>query len=216
MNVSEIIYRVKAAIGEVVNLEYPRALESVNADNLEHIIADKISYAFEWVIQNAPVSLLEGNLTSQLDSSLWNFTDGNVVEVEMPSDVLRIVSARLSSWVYSPPISDEHSDVAKMQRYPTTRGTYDAPACILFTENGKQILRMYTAEGKEDKVYISVIRIPSTMAIDPSDGTKVINVPPRLEASFIYYISALTMQAMGENSQSFFEIATLNLKNNGK
>ena len=43
MNVSEIVYRVKAAIGEVVNLDNPRLAEGVNSDNLEHIIVDKIS-----------------------------------------------------------------------------------------------------------------------------------------------------------------------------
>ena len=215
MNVSEIVYKVKAAIGEVVDLEYPKALESVNADNLLHIIVDKIPYAFEWVIQNAPVSLLEGDLTSTLDARTATL-NGNTVEIVMPDDVLRIISARLSSWVYTPPVSDEHSEVAMQQRYPTTRGTYDAPACVLFSEDGKQILRMFSAETKNDKAYISVIRKPSTMSVDMSDGIKEVNVPSRVEASFIYYIAALTMQALGENSQSFFEIATLNLKNNGK
>lgn len=215
MNVSEIVYKVKAAIGEVVDLEYPKALESVNADNLLHIIVDKIPYAFEWVIQNAPVSLLEGDLTSTLDARTATL-NGNTVEIVMPDDVLRIISARLSSWVYTPPVSDEHSEVAMQQRYPTTRGTYDAPACVLFSEDGKQILRMFSAETKSDKAYISVIRKPSTMSVDMSDGIKDVNVPSRVETSFIYYIAALTMQALGENSQSFFEIATLNLKNNGK
>lgn len=215
MNVSEIVYKVKAAIGEVVDLEYPKSLEGVNADNLLHIIVDKIPYAFEWVIQNAPVSLLEGNLTSILDTRTATL-NGNTVEIVMPDDVLRIISARLNSWVYTPPISDEHSEVAMQQRYPTTRGTYDAPACVLFSEDGKQILRMFSAETKNDKAYISVIRKPSTLSVDMSDGTKKVNVPSRVEASFIYYIAALTMQALGENAQSFFEIATLNLKNNGK
>ena len=216
MNVSEIVYRVKAAIGEVVNLDNPRLAEGVNSDNLEHIIVDKISYAFEGVIQNAPISLLEGSLTTQLDSRLAVRKDDGSIEVVLPDDVLRIVSARLSSWFVSPPISDEHSEVAAMQMYPCSKGTYDSPACVLYSEDGKQILRMYTAYGKDDKVYVSVIRKPTTIAVDPADGTKSLDVPSRLEASFIYYISALTMQAMGENAQSFFEIATLNLKNNGE
>lgn len=216
MNVSEIIYRVKAAIGEVVNLDNPRLAEGLNPDNLEYIIVDKISYAFEWVIQNAPVSLLEGNLTSQLDSRLSTVNGKMVVEMEIPSDTLRIISARLSSWTYAPPISDEHSETAAMQRYECAKGTYDNPACVLYSEDGKQILRMFSAETKDDKVYVSVIKKPSTMTAESTDGTELIDVPTRLEASFIYYISALTMQAMGENAQTFFEIATLNLKNNGE
>ena len=216
MNVSEIVYRAKAAIGEVVNLDNPRLAEGVNSDNLEQIIVDKISYAFEWVIQNAPISLLEGSLTTQLDSRIAVRKDDGSIEFVLPDDVLRIVSARLSSWFYSPPISDEHSEVAAMQMYPCSKGTYDSPACVLYSEDGKQILRMYSAWGKDDKVYVSVIRKPTTITVDPADGTKSLDVPSRLEASFTYYISALTMQAMGENAQSFFEIATLNLKNNGE
>ena len=216
MNVSEIVYRVKAAIGEVVNLDNPRLAEGVNSDNLEHIIVDKISYAFEWVIQNAPISLLEGNLTTQLDSRFAVSKGDGSIEVTLPDDVLRIVSARLSSWVLSPPVSDEHSEVAAMQMYPCSKGTYDNPACVLYSEDGKQILRMYSVYDRDDKAYVSVIRKPSTISVDSADGTKSLDVPSRLEASFIYYISALTMQAMGENAQSFFEIATLNLKNNGE
>ena len=123
MNVSEIVYRVKAAIGEVVNLDNPRLAEGVNSDNLEYIIVDKISYAFEWVIQNAPISLLEGSLTTPLDSRLAVRKDDGSIEVVLPDDVLRIVSARLSSWFYSPPVSDEHSEVAAMQMYPCSKGT---------------------------------------------------------------------------------------------
>lgn len=216
MNVSEIIHRVKAAIGELSTLDNPRLAESVNLENIDLIIADKIPYAFEWVIQNAPVSLLDGELSSSLEADVLNIRDDNVLEVTLPSDVLRIVSARLSSWMYSPEVSDEHSDVAAMQAFPTTRGTYDCPSCVLYSEGGKQVLRMFSAKGKEDTAYITVIRKPTEMSVDPPDGTREVDVPARLEASFIYYISALTMQAMGENAQSFFEVATINLKTNGE
>ena len=99
MNVSEIIHRVKAAIGELSTLDNPRLAESVNLENIDLIIADKIPYAFEWVIQNAPVSLLDGELSSSLEADVLNIRDDNVLEVTLPSDVLRIVSARLSSWM---------------------------------------------------------------------------------------------------------------------
>lgn len=215
MNVSEIIYRVKAAIGEVMDLNNPRLAESFNSDNLEQIITDKISYAFEWVIQNAPVSLLEGELTSFIDKSAASYKSDNVVEVELPSDVLRIVSARLSSWASSPSVSDEHSQTAKMQGYATSRGTYDNPCCVLYSENGKQILRMFSAHSNRDDIYINVIRIPVSISNKYFDGDAEINLPSRLEASFIYYMSGLVVQAMGEDSRAYFEIATLNLKKDG-
>ena len=114
---------------------------------------------------DVPISLLEGSLTTQLDSRLAVRKDDGSIEVVLPDDVLRIVSARLSSWSYSPPVSDEHSEVAAMQMYPCSKGTYDSPACVLYSEDGEQILRMYSAWGKDDKVYVSVIRKPTTIAV---------------------------------------------------
>lgn len=216
MNVSEILYRVRAAIDELGAIDSPELGENPNSDNLDRVILDKVSYALEWVIQNAPPSLLEGGLTTQLDSRGATYRGDKAVEIEIPSDVLRIISARLSSWIYSPAISDEHSDTAKMQGYPTTRGTWDAPACILYNEDNKQILRMFSAKGGQEKAYISVIKKPNVSFTDSADGVSEVSIPSRLEASFIYYISALTMQAMGENPQTFFEVAQQNLNGNGK
>ena len=68
MNVSEILYRVRAAIDELGAIDSPELGENPNSDNLDRVILDKVSYALEWVIQNAPPSLLEGGLTTQLDS----------------------------------------------------------------------------------------------------------------------------------------------------
>ena len=50
MLVRDIIYRVRAAIDEIQSLDSPKLVDNLNFDNLDMIIADKISFALEFVI----------------------------------------------------------------------------------------------------------------------------------------------------------------------
>ena len=210
MNVSEIIYKVKAAIDELSTLDYPKLAESVNLENIDLIIVDKIPYALEWIIQNAPATLLTGDLTESFNNSglVTKVSGDYVFEIELPSTTLRVVSARLSTWMFTPEMSDEHSDVAAMQMYPTSRGTWDNPACVIYNENGKQILRMFSGKTKDDVYYITLALKPDVSFTDTWDGETIVPIPERLTASFIYYIAGLTTLAMKEDvSKSLLELA---------
>lgn len=212
MLVRDIIYKVRAAIDEVQSLDNPKLTENVNFDNLDMVISDKIPYALEFVIQNAPISLLDGDMSSSISSGLVTAISGGVMEVELPSDTLRVVSARLSSWMVAPPVSDEHSETARMQQYAVTKGAADNPACVLYAEDGKQILRMFSVKSASDKYFITLIRKPQISMGESADGSGEVNVPSRVEACFIYYLAGLTVLAMGEGSQPYFDIAMMNLK----
>lgn len=210
MNVSEIIYKVKAAIDELSTLDYPKLAESVNLENIDLIIVDKIPYALEWIIQNAPATLLTGDLTESFNNSglVTKVSGDYVFEIELPSTTLRVVSARLSTWMFTPEMSDEHSDVAAMQMYPTSRGTWDNPACVIYNENGKQILRMFSGKTRDDVYYITLALKPDVSFADTWDGEAIVPIPERLTASFIYYIAGLTTLAMKEDvSKSLLELA---------
>lgn len=210
MNVSEIIYKVKAAIDELSTLDYPKLAESVNLENIDLIIVDKIPYALEWIIQNAPATLLTGDLTESFNNSglVTKVSDDYVFDIELPSTTLRVVSARLSTWMFTPEMSDEHSDVAAMQMYPTSRGTWDNPACVIYNENGKQILRMFSGKTRDDVYYITLALKPDVSFTDTWDGEAIVPIPERLTASFIYYIAGLTTLAMKEDvSKSLLELA---------
>lgn len=210
MNVSEIIYKVKAAIDELSTLDYPKLAESVNLENIDLIIVDKIPYALEWIIQNAPATLLTGGLTESFNNSglITKVSGDYVFDIELPSTTLRVLSARLSSWMFTPEMSDEHSDVAAMQLYPVSRGTWDNPACVIYNENGKQILRMFSGKTKDDVYYITLALKPDVSFTDTWDGEAEVPIPERLTASFIYYIAGLTTLAMKEDvSKSLLELA---------
>ena len=203
MKALDVVLRVKAAIDELSDLDYPKLAESVNYENMNMVIVDKIPYALEFIIRNAPPSLIEGDFVQSVSTGLdYAITGDNVMEVVIPSDALRITSARLSSWVYAPPVSDEHSDIAKQQLYPFTCGTYDKPASVLYSEAGKQILRLYSAKDKNDTYFISYAKMPDLSKVDTWDGEAEVNVPTRLVGSFIYYIAYLTMVAFDDTRQT--------------
>lgn len=214
MKAAEVVMRVKAAIDELSDLDYPKLAESDNYENMNMVIVDKIPYALEYVIRNAPASLIDGDLVTSVSSGLdYTITGDNVVEVTLPEDVLRITSARLSSWKVSPPVSDEHSDTAKQQLYPFTCGTYDKPATVLYSENGKQILRLYSAKDTTDKYFIAYARMPDLSKVDVWDGEAEVNIPTRLAGAFIYYIAFLTMVAFDDTRQTaMMQIAQQQLK----
>ena len=110
--------------------------------------------------------------------------------------------------MFTPEMSDEHSDVASMQMYPTSRGTWDNPACVIYNENGKQILRMFSGKTKDDVYYITLALKPDVSFTDTWDGEAGVPIPERLTASFIYYIAGLTTLAMKEDvSKSLLELA---------
>ena len=206
--------RVKAAIDELSDLDYPKLAESVNYENMNMVIVDKIPYALEYVIRNAPATLIDGDLVTSVSSGLdYTITGDNVFTVTLPSDVLRITSARLSSWSVSPPVSDEHSDMARQQIYPFTCGTYDKPVTVLYSENGKQILKFFSAKTKSDTYFIAYARMPDLSKVDVWDGEAEVNIPTRLTGAFIYYIAYLTMAAFGDDRQTaMLQIAQQQLK----
>lgn len=216
MEVSDIVKRVKAAIDELVTLESEELTGDENSQNLDDIIKDKIPYALSWVLQNAPQNKIDSSMVSSYKGGevsmpgMLKVTKGHndVVAVELPDGMLRVLSARLSSWYYSPTPVSEFSDVALMQQGRTTMGCPDKPVTVLCTENGKSILKMYTAEpGESVDVSVQLINAPTV-----GNSATIVDVPSKLEKSFIYYIAYLTLLAMRDGSAaSFYQVAVSDL-----
>lgn len=216
MDVSEILKRVKAVIDELANLGNQEVTGEENTQNLDTIIKDKIPYALNWVLQNAPQNKIDSSMVSSYgggDTASENTLKvekgyNDVVTVELPDNYLRVLSAKLSSWFYSPTPVSEFSDVALMQQGRTTMGCPDKPVSVLCTEKGKSVLKMYTAEpGDTVSVSVQLINAPDVKDTDTS-----VSVPSKLEKSFIYYIAYLTLLAFRDASAgSFYQVAASDL-----
>lgn len=218
MTEAEIVERVKAAIDELSNLGNEEVAGTDAEANLEAIIKSNIGYAQAWVLKNAPENTLTSEVVSSYGGTTGNppsFTNmlrmsfgyDNMVTVELPDGFLRVLSARLSSWMYSPAPVSEFSETALMQQGRTTKGSPDMPVSVLATENKKSVLKMYTAESKEDTLSVQLVEKPKKS----EDGS--VTIPAELEKSFIYYIAYLTLLAMRDGSAgAFLEVAVQDMR----
>ena len=101
MKVSEIIYRVKAAIDELPNSGEGNIVGDEAYDNLSSIIRDKIPYALEWVLTNAPQTKIDSSMVTSFEGGSaesggqleMTFGIDYMVTVKLPDNFLRILSA---------------------------------------------------------------------------------------------------------------------------
>ncbi|UKK52153.1 hypothetical protein L6472_06115 [Prevotella sp. E13-17] len=184
--------RVKSAIDEMsqegTNLQY----ENADEEELDAIIKDKVVYALQYIIERAPASKLDSSvltdLTTQAGFALAIDQD-LIAHVTLPSNVLRVVTARLSSWSQSPAIETEQSQAYLMQLDEYARGSWDRPVTIWTTRG----LEMFSAKSRQDSITLVGVVKPSLATVN-SD----VPVPIQLEGAYIYHLAGLVMTAFRE------------------
>lgn len=221
MLVSEIVTRVRAAIDELMENDSQFLRETSDELNLTRTIVDKIGYALQWVIENAPADRLDSDMFEELTTAELqeafsiDTTDQDclVARLILPDGLLRIVDARLSSWSLFPVPALNTSQIYLMQQDKYARGSWDRPVNIL----NPGTLEMYCAKTAEDTLIFKFVRKPDVSAVagydptDPTDDTEV-SVPTRLVAALIYQIAGLAMVAFREQvASSLFAIAQKHL-----
>lgn len=210
MKVKDIVTRVRAAIDELMENDSDFLRESEDEKNLTRIIIDKIGYALQYVIENAPLSKLDSDVFEDqtADDVDFSISEDLVGKVKLPDDILRIIEARLSSWSHFPVPESDRSQAYLMQQDDYARGTWDRPVNIL-TYNGKdRMLEMYCARTSADTLNLVFIRKPDSESYGEDDTETEVKVPSQLEASLVYQIAGLTMVAFREDvASSLFAIA---------
>lgn len=212
LTVGTIVSQVRSAIDEVMQNDSDFLRESNDELNLTDIIISKIGFALQHVVENAPVEKLDSDAFETLSSEeAGGFSvDGTslVGKLKIPTDLLRIIDARLSSWTRFPiPVTDM-SQVALMQQDEYARGSYDRPVNILTYEGTDRYLMMYCAKTASDTLNFTFIRKPKADEYSADNPNKEVKVPSLLEASLIYQIAGLTMVAFREEvAASLFAIA---------
>ncbi len=213
MQVLEIVRQVKSAIDELTQDGTNFQFSTEDSENLSQVIKDKIQYGLEYIIEHAPVGMMNDSFSSLTGAELANFTiDANslVATLVLPDSVLRIVDARLSSWPYFPIPEEVYSQTYLMQLNEYARGSWDMPVNIIaYNNEGRRVLEMYcakVAEGKDkDTLKFTCIRKP---AIQNSGSDASIDVPSKLTAALVYHVAGLTMTAFREDiAQNLFGIA---------
>lgn len=210
MQVSGLVSRVRAAIDELMVNDSGFLSQSNDEINLDNIIKDKIADALQYVVENAPLeklgtSLFKNLTDSQLESSFSIDTTTLVGSLKLPTDLLRIVEARLSTWAQFPAPESDTSQVYLMQSDEYAKGSWDRPVNILTYEGTDRVLKMFCAKTSSDTLVFTYIATPT---VDTSSTSSTIDVPPLLESALVYEVAGMAMVAFRDQvAQSLFAIA---------
>lgn len=212
MTVQEIVTRVRAAIDELMENDSQFLRQSTDEMNLTRVIVDKIGYALQHIIENAPMDKLDESVFEVYSAAeiASNFSiDANLVgHLKLPTDLLRIIEARLSSWSHFPIPESDTSQVYLMQQDTYARGSWDRPVNILTYNGSHRMLEMYCARTQQDTLNFVFIRKPDVDSYDVGHMSDTVPVPKSLETSLIYQIAGLSMVAFREDmAAALFEIA---------
>lgn len=211
MTEEQICTRVRAIIDALVQARPDGVTLTDDYENLNEIIKDKISYALVYVLSNASGDLLE-DAAEALDMTTIDNADveirrDGVIRVKLPEGTLRVLSARLKTWMKSPEPVSESSAEATMQLDYWARGSWDRPVVVLRREGGDLWLELYSGRGGETKKDIMVSLVSDPTKTPKNDSTEVA-VPFKLEAAFLYEIAGLVCVTVREDiSGELFSIA---------
>ena len=214
---------MRAAIDELMQNDSDFLLESKDEENLTAVIVDKIGYAWQHIVENAPLNRLDSSmfetLTEQELEEGFSIGDDLVGRLTIPVDLLRIIDARLSSWSHFPLPEPDTSQVYLMQQDPYAKGSWDRPVNIITYNGSARLLEMYSAKKKDDGLTFVFIRKPDTSDVSADSMSTDVAVPAQLEGSLIYQVAGLTMLAFREDiAASLFAVAAryLDPKDDGK
>lgn len=212
MTVQEIVTRVRAAIDELMENGSQFLGQSTDEANLTRVIVDKIGYALQHIFETAPIGRLGSDIIKTLSageiSSDFSIDNDLVGHLTLPSRMLRIVEARLSSWSLNPVPESDTSQAWLMQQDQYARGSWDRPVNILTYTDGERELLMYCARTSSDTLQFAYISTPDLTNVDTDHMSADVNVPASLQAALVYQVAGLTMVAFREDvAASLFEIA---------
>lgn len=206
---SRIKSRVRLILDEQAINEAQFAPEDlVEADDvaLDSIIEEKAEEAIRYVYSVADASLLPW-LTSPLPSDTevtWN-TNGLVSGYKVgivsirTSSVWRWNAARLGSWPRFV-ARDEAVDISSpefaklLDKYCT--GTWERPVIGVEYGNDDDTLYMFSAKNTEETDTFTIQYLPK-----PAFDNDSLTIGERVEDAFIYYLSGLVCQVLGDDRQ---------------
>ena len=212
MTVQEIVTRVRAAIDELMENGSQFLGQSTDEANLTRVIVDKIGYALQHIIETAPLDRLGEEMIETLSSgemaASFSIDSDLVGHLILPSSMLRLVEARLSSWSLFPIPEPDTSQAWLMQQDQYARGSWDRPVNIITNTNGHRELLMYCAKQSNDKLQFAYIGRPNLTNVDADHMSTNVSVPAQLQAALVYQVAGLTMVAFREDvAEALFNLA---------
>lgn len=217
ITVQNIYKRVRWCFDEEA-LNVANLADVANNDNtlMNNIIKDKIGDALRWICLYAPAEQLSGGGSSGSDDIDIIVDDSGTVpndgRIALGENFIRLIRVRCTGWhraVMGESLLKEDSDeyLQLMDEYGAM-GTIDRPQAALIESAVKKV-EVWPHEGSYE---LTKLVMPSIEDLSNLTDTTPVNIPPLLEAAFIYYLAFLTLSAYADaRAPRMLEIARMNL-----
>ena len=199
-SVNDIVSKVRVKLDEIAaNESEMNGLEADNV-NMDTVIKSCIADAYRLVTMLADASLLEGVHSSSASLTIDEKLVGRVV---LPSDFLRCLYVRLSSWSSAcSEFISEDSPEYRMQSNKWACGTPSIPVAALVHNGSGRVIELYKAASANDTLS-SFIYIPIW-----SESSDKVKVSDQTADAFIYFVAALTLTTFREDlANDMFKVA---------
>lgn len=197
--IDEIIKEVRVKIDEIGINESEMMDTEEDNKNLDTIIKSCVSEAYRMVSLLSDVSMIEGKDGSDMQLDI---DSGLVGRISLPSDFIRLVSVRLSSWISAKSSAvPEDSMEYRMQSNKWICGTPKRPVVALVNGADGRILELYKAASVND----TLKSFTYVASIDRNSSS--VNISEQLSDAFLYFVAGLSMVTFREEiAEDFFKL----------
>lgn len=199
LSISEIIDKVRVKLDEIAANESEMVVTEEDNSNLNKVIESCVADAYRFVSLNANPGMLEGK---HEEGSTLNIDGSLVGRVAIPSDFLRLINIRLSSWISAcSTVVLEDSPEYRMQSNKWVCGNPQKPVVALTHTPSGRVLELYKASTDKDT-------LKAFTYVPIWNGSGNVELAEQVVDAFIYYVAGLTMVTFREDvSDRFFAIA---------
>lgn len=196
-----MVYYVVSTLVKEVKVVLDRNQESAalvpdDSDTLSQgeLIQSRIVDAAKLILTDAPSELVEGVVLTDAKVLWQNAHSAYVGKVQLPSDLIRILSVRVSDWIRPGKLISEDDDEYKLQscRFGL-RGNVERPVAAIVHAGGGRYLELYTSNTNDATLDLSYVKQPEI-----SNG--MIGLPQGLKDAIVYMTSYLVCVSLGDNS----------------
>lgn len=196
-----MVYYVVSTLVKEVKVILDRNQESAalvpdDSDTLSQgeLIQSRIVDAAKLILTDAPSELVEGAMLTD-GKVLWQSSHGAFVgKVQLPSDLIRILSVRVSDWIRPGKLISEEDDEYKLQscRFGL-RGNVERPVAAIVHIGGERYMELYTSNTNDATLDLSYVKLPNI-----SNG--MIGLPLGLKDAIVYMTAYLVCVSLGDSS----------------
>ncbi len=157
------------------------------------LIQSRIVDAAKIILTEASSLLVEGTTLADNIVTWQNSYGAYFGKVELPSDLIRVLSVKVSDWIRPGKIISENDDEYKLQtsRFGV-RGNVERPVAAIVHAEGQRYIELYTSNSDDATLDLSYVKLPSINA-----GT--IDLPQGLADAVKYMTAYLVCVSLGDN-----------------